>query len=188
MERVKLIIVAFISTLLVASCGDSSSDVDDDVLVYQVSVAAQPDYFNSNVMHTAPLNALAVGQGGPDTRANNIFGFKHSFGTQYELEIRRYQVVMAGGQAGVAYELIRIISSQRDTVGTVYQYPLFELISSPISKRENGIFRISPYDFFCAENVDCETLVNMGNDGGLVTLEFTLTDNGTVPITLTNWQ
>lgn len=186
MERMKLIIVAFISILTVASCDDSSSD--DDGLVYQVSIPAQPEYFNSNVMNTQQLNAKAVGQGGPDTRANNILSFTHSFGTQYELEIRRYPVVMANGVTGVAYELVRIISSQRDAVGTVYQYPQFELVSSPISKRENGIFRIPPYDFFCAENVDCETLVNMGNDGGLVTLEFTLTDNETVPITLTSWQ
>lgn len=186
MKKAKLIIVAFVSTLVLASCGDSSSD--DDVMVYQVSVAAKPDYFDTTRFgDTLPLNALAVGQGGPDTLANNINGFSHSFGTQYELEIRRYPVT-ENGQIGTIHELVRIISSQPDDVGTVYQYPEVVLVSNPIFKDENGEFRFSPYKFLCGENVDCETLVSIADDGGVVSIEFTLTDNQAVPITLTNWQ
>ncbi|CAM3718637.1 hypothetical protein [Rheinheimera salexigens] len=183
----RTIVCLFILILSLTGC-DSSSDSDDlDIQYYQVLVEAKPEYFNPEIMHTLPLNALATGQGGPDTRANLITGFSHSFGTKYNLDIRRYPTT-EGGQSGYIYELVKIISSNQDEIGTVYQYPQVELSGGPIGKDESGKFYFYPYEFKCAENVDCETLVNIADSGGVVSLELTLTGDETVPVTLTYWQ
>jgi hypothetical protein len=171
-------------SLSLFACGGSSDD--ENVLVYQLSVAAKPDYYSSQVMHTLRLNAMGIGSGGPDTTVNGIEGFDHSFGTKYTIEISSMPDVVDGTPIQ-RKKLIRTISSNRDAIGTKYTYANFELVGNFL-KLENDLYSIPPYEFFCAEDVDCETLFNMSNSGGLVALEFTLTDNMEVPITLTSWQ
>jgi len=178
------ILLASICTLFLSACGGSS----DDTIVYAVSVPSQPEYFDTAVFNdTLPLNAKATGKDGPDTRANGIAGFSHRFGTQYELEISRTETEINGTYAPV-YRLISVISEKRDEVGTVYTFPNVHLYSRPIYIDASGKYRFSPYEFLCAENIDCDALVNIADSGGIVSIEFTLTDSETVPITLTSWR
>lgn len=184
------LLLKFTYTLLIISqfsCGGSSEEKDSsEALVYQLSVNAMPDYYNSQFMNTLPLNSMGTGIGGPDTNVNSIEGFEHKFGTQYVIEIQSTPERVNGTNIS-RKELVRTISANRDPIGTTYTYPSFELVGD-ILKLENGNYLIPPYEFFCADGVDCESLLSISNDGGLVSLEFTLVENLEVPIALTSWQ
>lgn len=168
-------------------CG-SSNDFDEGT-EYSVTVASQPVYFGIGLEFTPILDGLGETQGGLDIFAGSIVGFDYEFGTSYELRVIQHKVDTDGVADGgsTSTKLIEVISSEADSVGTKYIYDEVELRGSPFSDEGEGIYTFYQYEFLCSESVDCDSLVAIGDSGGIAQLEFEYTA-GLVPITLIRWN
>ncbi|MEX1221540.1 MAG: DUF4377 domain-containing protein [Idiomarina sp.] len=175
--------LALITTYLLG-CGSS-----DDSTEYTVTVAPQPVYYGLGLQFTPPIVGLGTTQEGQTIFAERIIGFDHEFGTSYELRVLEKEVDTEGyaDASSVSIELIEIISSQADPVGTNYVYSEVELSGSPFYNKTEGVYGFYQYEFLCADNVDCDGLVDISDSGGLVEIEFEYT-GGDVPVTLVRWN
>ncbi|WP_126798697.1 hypothetical protein [Aliidiomarina soli] len=169
-----------------AGCNSSENDEIDNAQVYQVEVAAKPTYAEPGTMHVNTLYVIATGLDGPDVRAGAITGFNHRFGSSYRLEIRRYPST-SSNEADYVHELVQVLEENEDPAGTVYEYPQVTLVDEPVYVNSQGSYMMGPYPFLCGEGVDCDTLVEMNQSGGVVRIELTLT-GGDIPVTLTDWD
>ena len=88
--------------------------------------------------------------------------------------------------SSLKYELQQIVSDDEDTIGTNYEYELVELLDSTFTKDLDGKYYFLEQPFTCSTTVDCDTLVNLNNSGGLVNVTFEYSGNG--KIVLTQWN
>ncbi|MEX1222428.1 MAG: hypothetical protein WEA82_09995 [Idiomarina sp.] len=174
-------------TISLGGCGGSSDS--DELTIYRVSVASKPMYFGVGAASTPVIDGVAVVQGGVDTVASDIFNFDYEFGTSYELRVTQLKAAADGsdGSTQVLTDLVEVSSSEADGIGTEYVYNEVELIENPFSDKEDGVYGFYQYEFLCADSVDCDGLVAIGDSGGLVELIFEYT-GGDVPITLVEWN
>ena len=175
-------LAALLMTLLMVGCNSS-----DDTIEYVLTVDAQPQY-NGVTGFVNPLTVNAYKADGQWVSAGMVEGFAPAFGTAYEIRVVESEVSdpPADGSS-IRIELIEIISSEADAVGTLYSYSDVELIGNPFYLSNSGAYMFYQYAFECAETVDCDALVDMGDSGGLVDVEFEYT-GGETPITLVGWN
>ncbi|MEX1221470.1 MAG: DUF4377 domain-containing protein [Idiomarina sp.] len=149
-------------------CGSS-----DDSTEYTVTVAPQPVYYGLGLQFTPALVAIATREDGQTMFASRIAGFEHEFGVSYELRVLERKVDTEGyaDASSVSIELIEIISSTTDPVGTSYVYNEVELSGNPFIDKNAGVYGFYQYEFLCAEGVDCDGLVAIG-DSGVVRPDF----------------
>ncbi|WP_164876811.1 DUF4377 domain-containing protein [Pseudidiomarina gelatinasegens] len=178
-----------VATVFLVSCGGSSDS--DEGTEFNVSVESTPAYYGLGIQFTPPLAATATSDSGREMFTDSIIGFEHEFGTSYELRVVEKDVDtnnVADGSA-TSIELVEVISSQPDAIGTSYVYNEVTLEGNPFTANEQtaGVYAFYQYEFLCAENVDCDGLVAIADSGGLVSVEFEYT-GGDVPITLVWWN
>lgn len=170
-------------TTLLFGCGSSS-----DTTEYTVTVAPKPVYYGLGLEFTPELVALATRQNGDTMFVTDILGFEHEFGTSYELRVLERKVdTNYADDSPVSRTLIEVINAQTDPIGTSYIYNDVELSGPAFSSKNDGVYEFYPYEFLCAEGVDCDGLVAIADSGGLVEIEFEYT-GGDVPITLVRWD
>lgn len=178
---VRSLSLAVITTYLLG-CGS------DDTTEYIVTVASEPVYYGLGLEFTPELVAIATRQNNQTMFATDIIGFEHEFGTSYELRVLEKKVdTNYADDSPVSRTLIEVISSQADPIGTSYLYNEVELSGPALSSNNDGVYEFYPYEFLCAEDVDCDALVAIADSGGLVEVEFEYT-GGDVPITLVRWD
>lgn len=117
-----------------------------------------------------------------------ITNFEYEFGTQYELllEVIHLENPPADGY-GIEFRILEVLREEQDPIGTVYLYEAVPLVDDAFVAIGEGVYALPPYEFLCAENVDCDTLADMASSGGLVSIELTMT-GGDIPVTVTNWN
>jgi hypothetical protein len=77
------------------------------------------------------------------------------------------------------------VSDSEDSLGTSYEYELVELLDNTFTK-ELDIYYFLGQSFECDINVDCDGLVNLNNNGGLVNVLFQYIGDGA--IVLVQWN
>lgn len=184
-RRSTLLSMAFITTLLVGCGGDGS-----DSRIVTVSVSDEPGICAYGVMappmFCSPV-AINVETGDVAAISGEIEGFTHEFGVAYVLRIQidKIEEPMADGP-WYDYKLLDTLSSEQIAQpGDIYTFevPLTGLNFSV----EDGNNFIGPYQFTCADGLNCQQLIDMDGSDGLVTIEFTYT-GAEAPIELTFWN
>ena len=182
-----VVLAIFFSGAALTGCG-SSSDEGDSVLAARI--ASAPTYFGPNDEFTPELDAVVEVTGGRSTYASRLAPeLVYQFGTTYELRVTQDYAPASGGSPSSNYitNVVEVVATEQDAVGTTYVYENIELIGSPFTIDDNAIYYFYQYAFECAETVDCDALVDMGDSGGLVDVEFEYT-GGETPITLVGWN
>lgn len=174
-------------TAYLFGCGGSNDS--DEGTEYTVTVASEPVYYGLGIQFTPPITGHGTTQSGQEIFTTSIEGFEHEFGTSYELRVLEKNVDTEGVADGssISIELVEVISSQADSVGTSYVYSEVELSGNPFTDKEEGVYGFYQYEFLCAENADCDALVAIADSGGLVEVEFEYT-GGEIPVTLVRWN
>ncbi|MCU7371041.1 hypothetical protein PEC18_09205 [Paucibacter sp. O1-1] len=83
------------------------------------------------------------------------------------------------------YSLVSINSSVEDELGVEYVIDNVELLDSTIHMNDGEYFFLSQ-SFECEDTALCESLLNMNNSGGIVTITFKYMGNGV--INLISWN
>ncbi|RUO59929.1 DUF4377 domain-containing protein [Pseudidiomarina marina] len=182
-------IFPILMTATLMGCGGSSDS--NEGTEFNVSVESAPVYYGLGIQFTPALAAIATSDSGREMFADSIVGFEHEFGTSYELRVVEKDVDTdnVADSSATSIELVEIISSEPDEIGTSYVYNEVTLEGNPFTANEEtaGVYAFYQYEFLCAENVDCDGLVAIADSGGLVSVEFEYT-GGEVPITLVWWN
>ncbi|WP_417442669.1 DUF4377 domain-containing protein [Idiomarina abyssalis] len=180
------LLLAFMTAYLFGCGGSNDSDEGTE---YTVTVASEPVYYGLGIQFTPPITGHGTNQSGQEIFTTSIEGFEHEFGTSYELRVLEKNVDTEGVADGssISIELVEVISSQSDSVGTSYVYSEVELSGNPFTDKEEGVYSFYQYEFLCAENADCDALVAIADSGGLVEVEFEYT-GGEIPVTLVRWN
>ena len=178
-------IAMLFSTVVLAACGGGSSDNKNEIDTQETL----------NVLsHMSPCVGVSqklclTTKSGNDTV--NIFhsdieGFDFTWGNQYELIINSSTIANPTSDGSSKQHKLKSITSQiEDAVGTQYEYKLVEMLESTFTKdADNYYFLGTP--FVCGDGVDCESLVNLTNSGGLVNATFEYLGEGNIQ--LTNWN
>lgn len=176
--------------LLVAACGGDSK-FDENSRIATVEIPDAPEYcFIDNSYQQGPLLCFpdAVADNGEYVSPTSIGGFDYNFGTSYKLRIRIYDIETPDADApSIGYELVEVLEETTAPVGTVYAYENVQLVNLPFRSVDDGLYSMGFLQFQCSDGIDCDYLVENGESGGAVNIEFTLTD-GDVPVALSNWN
>jgi len=89
--------------------------------------------------------------------------------------------------ADVEYRILQVLREEQDPVGKTYVYESVELIHDAFVLVRDDVYALPPHEFLCAENVDYDSLVDIANSGGVVSIELTMT-GGDIPVTVTDWN
>ncbi|MCH8492968.1 MAG: DUF4377 domain-containing protein [Idiomarina sp.] len=117
-----------------------------------------------------------------------LVNFAYKFGTEYELLVEIVELTDPPQDgADVEYRILQVLREEQDPVGTNYVYESVELIHDAFVLVRDGVYALPPHEFLCAENVDCDLLVDIANSGGVVSIELTMT-GGDIPVTVTDWN
>lgn len=181
----------FTLPLFLVGCGSSDSGFDDNARTAVVDIPDAPQYcFIDESYQPGPVLCFpdVVADNGENVYPLSIEGFNYEFGTSYQLRVRIYDIESPDADAhSVGYELVEVVDKSTAPVGTVYSYDEVQLVSLPFSKSEENLYTFGFLEFQCGEGLDCDYLVENGESGGAINLEFTLTDNN-FPVTLTRWN
>lgn len=185
--------VALVSIVVLASCGDSEVSNEEKDVITTVSVPSFPQVCwldeNYDPLTSGSVPPLCVSYRNADGEhvTSQVTGYKHQFGQNSTMRIR-IKAIQNPAPDGpfYHYDLIEILESTQDELGSKYLFEDFPLVRKPFEIDDDGDYSIKPYKFLCGEGVDCDKLIDMGESGGLIFFEFTLT-GGDIPITLTRW-
>ncbi|ESP92559.1 DUF4377 domain-containing protein [Pseudoalteromonas luteoviolacea] len=116
----------------------------------------------------------------------DIENFDYRWGTRYELivEVKDIENPPADSSSK-RYQLSEISSQQEDSINTVYEYQNVDLLDSTFVSN-NGSFEFLGQVFECANQVDCDKLVEINNTAGAVNLTFVYIGNGRIK--LSHWN
>ncbi|MGM0525648.1 MAG: DUF4377 domain-containing protein [Pseudomonadota bacterium] len=185
MENTHLFSLLLLTSLV--GCGSTSSDENETIMATIDTVPSLcSEYDQRNRTLCAPVFKDESGE--PYSGIGGIVDFEYQFGTRYELllEVIELDDPPADGFS-IEYRIIEVLSEEQDPLGTTYLYEDVHLVDDAFIVIGDGIFSLPPYEMLCADDVDCETLANMANSGGIVSIELTMT-GGEIPITLTEWN
>jgi hypothetical protein len=185
--------------LLLIGCGDSVPDdtqtgdnhpqVHEEVVIIDSKPAALFGAFFTESGLTLTF------EDGQRMSFHNIQDFTLQWGisTTARVEVREEADPEDDGSS-LSMRLLEILDTQEDAVGTQYQYPLVVLDSPAIMQTHPDY--ADDYLFLgqhirCAQDVNCAQLVDMSNDGGVVSIDFEYIGSDTdhaAAVTLTHWQ
>lgn len=153
-----------------------------------VTVDSTPQLCPPTLDYATLCNPSMVDSFGEYHAINAIIDFEYSFGTEYELLLEVIEIDNPPADTyGAEYRVLRTIREEQDPVGTTYLYEQVSLTNNAFVFVREGVYALPPYEVLCAEDVDCDTLVDMANSGGVISVELTMT-GGETPITVTNWN
>lgn len=177
--------------LLLVGCGGSDSGFDDNSRTAVVDIPNAPQYcFIDESYQSGPVLCFpdVVADNGEHVYPLSIEGFNYEFGTSYQLRVRIYDIESPDADArSVGYELVDVVNKSTAPVGSVYSYNNVQLMNLPFAKPKENLYTFGFLEFQCGEGVDCDYLVQNGESGGAINIEFTLTSDNT-PVTLTDWN
>lgn len=196
-------ILVFLITASLIGCNSSSSSDDTGVLYSEVFVGSTENVPELCSLITDPVfEDFGIRVFCPklmtsdDPKYNNQYtysfvNFEKQFGTVYTLKVEVNHLKEPPEDASsVEKYVLEVLDEQQDPLGTVYFYKDIPLYTHAFLKGESAenLYMIGYWSFLCAENVDCDTLVELSenNSGGLVSVEITLT-GGDIPGTITAW-
>lgn len=191
----------FLAVSLAGCDLDSSSDKKNEVFIGSTEAVPElcdiipdpiTDLFGAYVFCPKPMSS-------DDPNYDNLYNYSFvnytkQFGTAYTFKVEVVHLDDPLQDASsVELYVLEVLAEQQDPLGTVYIYhdiPLYTevfLAGMPEYDAED-VYRIGFRRFHCAEDVDCDTLVELSesNSGGLVSVEITLT-GGEIPGTITAW-
>lgn len=163
------VVFLVISCCCLISCNGSSTDRSDseaERIQLQSSMAVCRTLFQRLCLQTADNELFSV----------PIEGFNFVWGHTYELslDVTEIEDPPADGSS-IKYELVEIISDIEDNLGSTYVYDSVVLLDNTFTK-ESDVYFFLGQTFTC--HVDCDSLVNMNNSGGLVNVTFEYIGNG----------
>ncbi|RUO19262.1 hypothetical protein CWE08_09730 [Aliidiomarina iranensis] len=173
--------------LLLALVGCNSSDNDNERIT--VTIGSKPPLCPpTNEFRTLCTPALFDESGSNQGSIALLVDFQYEFGTEYELLVEIVELADPPADGFSAeYRILEVLQEEQDAIGTVYTYESVTLIHDAFVFVDEGIYALPPHNFLCADDVDCDTLVDMANSGGVVSIELTMT-GGEIPVTVTNWN
>lgn len=179
-----------LSLLVVATLTGCNSDSGDDNERIRATIDAVPPLcseFDQRPRTLCPPD-FKDESGRRYGTTSAIVDFEHQFGTHYELLLEVVRLVDPPADGfGIEYHILETFREEQDPIGTTYVYEDVHLVDDAFVFVREGVYSLPPYEFLCAADVDCDTLANMANSGGLVTIELTMT-GGEIPVTVTSWN
>ncbi|TRW48955.1 DUF4377 domain-containing protein [Aliidiomarina halalkaliphila] len=172
--------------ILLALVGCDSGDSNETMTV---TISSTPPLCPpSNESRTLCPPALLDESGVQHGTTRRIVNFNYEFGTEYQLllEVVKLTDPPADG-LDVEYRILEVLKEARDPVDTIYSYEQVSLTNDAFVFVREGVYSLPPFEFLCADDVDCDTLAAMANSGGVVAIELTMT-GGEIPVTVTNWN
>jgi hypothetical protein len=176
----KRIVFLVISGLFIMGCESSSESktVYQEVLSYKTPCIG--------VEQMLCLTSTNATTGNIELFYGAIEGFEFVWGHSYQLNVLEIKIANPPADgANIKYRLENVISSQEDEVGTRYEYVLVELLENTFTQ-EAGNYYFLNQPFECHVAVDCDSLVNINNSGGLVNIYFGYLGGG--KISLLHWD
>ncbi|EGN74341.1 hypothetical protein A28LD_2127 [Idiomarina sp. A28L] len=173
--------------LILALVGCNSSDNDNERLT--VTIGSNPPLCPpTNEFRTICSPYLINESGGIQGTIALLVDFEYEFGTEYELLVEIVELADPPADGFSAeYRILEVLREEQDAIGTIYNYESVTLIHDAFVFIEEGVYSLPPHNFLCADDVDCDTLADMANSGGVVSIELTMT-GGEIPVTVTNWN
>jgi hypothetical protein len=169
-------LIYVVAALFVVSCGESNNSHTENVELLSYK-AVCPGWISSS-----SLCNVQVKNGTNINYYNDIEGFEFVWGHRYNILVNVSEIKNPPADASsLKYEMIEIISENEDSIGTQYQYDLVELLEHTFTKTDDTFYFLFQ-EFECADNVDCDTLVNINNSGGLVNVVFDYLGNGKIAL------
>ncbi|RUO33054.1 DUF4377 domain-containing protein [Aliidiomarina soli] len=192
--QLSLILKVSSLTLAVLLTGCNSSDEKGDTYTREVVVIdGQPAIFNGAFFTS--LGYSIERESGQQTTAPWIEDFTFRWGYQVtaRIEVVTYAEPPEDGPMH-EYRLLEILDSSEDEVGTVYSFDGVFLRNDntfQIDEDNEGYYLFLDESFVCAQNINCDQLVDMSNDGGTISLEFEYlgqSDDRPTAVMLTDWN
>ncbi|RTE85932.1 MULTISPECIES: DUF4377 domain-containing protein [Gammaproteobacteria] len=177
-----LLAVTFL--LLMVGCDLSSNDNEQ----ITVTISSTPQLCHHSWEYATLCSPAVTDSSGASRAFSPIIDFEYEFGTEYELLLEVIEIKNPPEDSSAyEYKILRTIRQEQDPIGTTYVYQDVSLTNDAFVSVGNGIYSLPPYEFQCAENVDCDTLVGMANSGGVVSIELTMI-GGEIPVAVTVWN
>ncbi|WP_445777305.1 DUF4377 domain-containing protein [Shewanella sp.] len=169
----------FFVCLMFASACNNSDEKDASSYEQSTSIAS---YMQPCTGVNQKLCVLADGK----LFYDEIEGFTYMWGYTYELTVEVNEDGSPSADASSKqYSLVSINSSVEDELGVEYVIDNVELLDSTIHMNDGEYFFLSQ-SFECEDTALCESLLNMNNSGGIVTITFKYMGNGV--INLISWN
>ena len=92
------------------------------------------------------------------------------------------------------YRLLEVLDSTEDEIGTLYEYdyaPVYNTAGFETDEENEGYYLFFGQTFKCAENVDCDQLVQLSNEDVSFQLQFEYlgqSDDRPTAVMLTYWN
>lgn len=165
-------------------CDFGSSDNEKII----VTIGSAPKICHPTWEYATLCSPSVIDTSGVHRSLDAVVGFEYAFGTEYELLLEVIEIKEPPADTyGYEYRILRIVREDKDPIGTTYVYEQVSLTNDAVVFVEDGVYSLPPYEFLCADDVNCDTLVDMANSGGVVSIELTMT-GGAIPVTITNWN
>lgn len=174
------IVILLISCFFIISCDDSETTKTETMELLSYKSPCQGFF-----------QMLCLVTHDSDNDVNGFFydsieGFNFVWGHTYQLTIKTTEISNPPADgASFKYELKGIVSDLEDNIGTSYNFELVELLDFTFTK-DSDIYSFLGQPFECKVGVDCDSLVNLNNSGGLINAYFEYVGEG--KIMLVEWN
>jgi hypothetical protein len=174
------IVILLISCLFIISCDDSETINTEsmDLLSYKTPCQG-----------ITQLLCLVTHDSDNDVNSffyDSIEEFNFVWGHTYQLSVKITEISNPPADgSSLKYELKEIISDIEDNIETSYNYELVELLDFTLTM-ESNVYYFLGQPFECKVDVDCDSLVNLNNSGGLINVYFEYIGEG--KIMLVEWN
>ncbi|RUO28891.1 hypothetical protein CWE12_11375 [Aliidiomarina sedimenti] len=197
MLKLKLLPLLLFSSPFLTGCNSSDDEnveqeLEDEYYQEVVVIGSRPEpYYGFN---TGPGYSV-TDESGEQSLVDLIrdFTFEWGYTVTAQVEVVIYADPPDDG-ASSDIRVLEILDREEDEVGTLYNYDSVILDHAHVIRTDDnneGYYLFLGHTFECAENIDCDQLVDMSNDGGTISLEFEYlgqSDDRPTAVMLTDWN